>query len=200
MAELLTDIFMNRRSCSTVGVILRQAVFTILASICVHGTYSNLAAQTTSEYEVKAAFLYKFVGYIEWPVDAFDDDTSPLIIGVVGADQLAQALEQIAAGRTILSRNIQVLRLETGAPLTELHVLFVGQSSTSAAELLLLEAVNRSVLTVTETAATRSSASMINFEVVNQKIRFDVSLKPAEQGGLKISSRLLQVANKDING
>jgi hypothetical protein len=178
----------------------RHAGFMLLCALFVLAANSNLAAQATSEYEIKAAFLYKFVGYVEWPEDAFGAETSPLIIGVAGADQLAQALEEIVNGRKILNRNIEVERLESGAPVTELHVLFVGQSSGVEAEALLLEAVSSSVLTVTETAATRFSASMINFEVVNQKIRFDVSLKPAEQGGLKISSRLLQVAYKVIHG
>ena len=163
-------------------------------------TSSNLAAQTTTEYQVKAAFLYKFAGYVEWPAGSFSDGTSPLVFGVIGADPLADNLEQIVRDRRIQGRAILVRRLNADEPVTGLHVLFVGQSSSTMAEPLLFDAASMSVLTVTETASPRSSGSVINFEVIDDKVRFDVSLRPAEQGGLKISSRLLQVAHRVING
>lgn len=179
----------------------RHVYFAILTLLVSLTTSINLIAQTTtSEYQVKAAFLYKFVGYIEWPADSFNDDASPVVFGVLDADLLADNLEQIVEGRRIQDRNILVRRLRDGDSFAGLHVLFVGQSSTADMEPVLLEAAGMSVLTVTETPAPRSSTSVINFEIIDNKVRFDISLKLAERGGLKISSRLLQVAYRVIEG
>jgi len=161
---------------------------------------SNLSAQTSDEYQIKAAFLYKFAGYIEWPDEVFTDAGSPLVFGVIGADQLADSLELLVRDRKVYSRPIQVRRLQADTPVTGVHILFVGQSVSQLMEPLLPDVVSRSVLTVTETTTVRSKGSVINFLVVNDKVRFDVSLQPAELGRLQISSRLLQVAHNVING
>jgi len=179
-----------RHACAIVVVVLSLII----------GSADVTAQVETSEYQIKAAFLYKFAAYVEWPAGSFSDGTSPLVFGVIGADPLADNLEQIVRDRRVQGRAILVRRLNADEPVTGLHVLFVGQSSSNMAEPLLFYAASMSVLTVTETASPRSSGSVINFEVIDDKVRFDVSLTLAQQGKLKISSRLLQVAYKVING
>ena len=157
-----------------------------------------LSAQT-SEHEVKAAFLYKFAGYVQWPAHRFPDEASPLVFGVMGADPLADTLEQVVSGRKVNDRPVEVRRLYPGSSVRDVHVLFVGQSATPVLESLLEDLAVSSILTVTETAE-RPSGSVINFEIINDKVRFDVSLDVAEEGGLDISARLLQVAYRVIGG
>jgi uncharacterized protein DUF4154 len=154
--------------------------------------------ERASEAQVKAAFLYKFGGFVEWPVRAFARTESAFAIGVLGADAVATELEQLTSGRTVQGRPITVQRLKRGEPVTGLHVLFVGQSEAARLGETLSAAKGQPLLVVTETEDALTRGSMINFITVEDKVRFDVALPQAERGQLKISSRLLAVARKVI--
>jgi hypothetical protein len=174
----------------------------LLALLAAGGLHEG-AAQTdieAAEYRVKAAFLYKFGGYVEWPERAFARPDSPIAIGVIGADALAGELAQIVAGRTINGRPVTVRKLRRGEAVAGLHVLFVGRSDSSRLADILAAAKGQPLLTVTETEEAFESGSMINFVVVEDKVRFDVAPPPAEPGNLKISARLLAVARKVVAG
>ena len=154
-------------------------------------------AQADRELEIKAAFLYKFGAFVEWPAGALD---GTFVIGVIGADALAGELERVVAGRSVQERPVVVRRLRRGEPLGRLHVLFVGQAETARLPEILAAAKGQGVLTVTETDNALAQGSMINFVAVEQKVRFDVALPPAERDKLKISARLLAVARKVVTG
>jgi hypothetical protein len=162
------------------------------------GAAGALAQGVASEAQVKAAFLYKFGGFIEWPASAFARPDSAFSIGVVGADGVASELERVVAGRTIQGRSIAVHKLKRGDSLAGLHLLFVGQSEAGRLVELLGAAKGQPLLVVTETEDALTRGSMINFITVEDKVRFDVALPPAERGQLKISARLLAVARKVI--
>jgi hypothetical protein len=147
-----------------------------------------------SENRVKAAFVYKFGDYIEWPPEAFDTSDSPLVIGVVGADATADELSRIAAGHTIGGRKVAVKKLRYGDSLSGLHVVFIGRSDTRRVTAAIEASKGRPALTITETIDGLKLGSVINFVVVANKVRFDVALPSAEASRLKISSRLLAVA------
>lgn len=150
------------------------------------------------ERRVKAAFLYKFLGYADFPAGSFADATTPVSIGVVGADDMAVELTRIAAGRLVAGRMITVRALREQDLAQPLHVLFVaGQDDARAARLL--RAANAQ-LTVTECDGGLRSGSVINFTIVDDRVRFDVSLDAAEKNNVKLSSRLLTVANRVQKG
>jgi hypothetical protein len=153
-----------------------------------------------AEIQIKAAFLYKFGGFVEWPPKAFAEPDAPFIIGVLGADILAGELEQLVSGRTVHDRRVAVRRLRRSDSLAGLHVLFVGQSEDARLPEILQAARGQAVLLVTESEGALAQGSMINFVTVADKVRFDVALPPAERGQLKISSRLLGVARRVISG
>jgi len=156
-------------------------------------------SEAQSEYRVKAAFLYKFGGYVEWPDRTFPRPDSPLTIGVIGADALADELAQIVSGRSVNGRPVQVRRLRAGESMAGLQVLFIGRADGRRLAEILAAAKGRSVLTVTESEDALQLGSVINFVVVDDKVRFDVALAPADLGSLKISSRLLAVARKVVS-
>lgn len=147
-----------------------------------------------SESRVKAAFVYKFGDYIEWPPEAFEAPDSPLVIGVVGADALAEELARVAAGRPLGGRRVAVKKLSYGDSLSGLHIVFIGRSDSRRLTEALEASKGRPALTITESADGLRLGSMINFVVVANKVRFDVALPSAEASRLKISSRLLAVA------
>ena len=161
--------------------------------------YGQCAAQADAgaEYRVKAAYLYKFAGYVDWPPRAFAQPDAPIVIGVAGADSLADELAQIVSGRSVNGRPLTVKKLRRQDSLAGLHVLFIGRAEQARAADLLAAARSLPLLTVTEEDEDRKGAlASINFILVDDKVRFDVDLEPAEQAGIKISSRLLTVARK----
>ena len=150
------------------------------------------------ETQIKAAFLYKFGGFVEWPAGAFTRADGTFTIGVLGADGVAAELERLVAGRTVHGRAIAVQKLKRGESFAGLHLLFIGQTETARLADVLAAAKGQPLLVVTETEDALARGSMINFITVDDKVRFDVALPQAERGQLRISSRLLAVARKVI--
>lgn len=147
------------------------------------------------EQRVKAAFLYKFAGYVDWPAASFARPDTPLTIGVLGADAVANELAQAVAGRKHNERPIVVKRLKPGESLEGIHILFVGREAAGLRQVA-QAAQSRSVLMVTESEGALAQGSVINFVVSDRKVRFDISLDSAEKSGLRLSSRLLAVAQQ----
>ena len=150
-------------------------------------------ASAASEYGVKAAFLFKFPGYVEWPAAAA---ARSLDNGVLDSEPMAEELARLANGRSIAGRIVNVRKLRRGEALDSVDVLFVGRGADAGVAALLRGAHARPMLVVTESEAGIDAGGMINFVVEDKKVRFDVALAPAEAAGLKISSRLLSVARR----
>ena len=174
------------RTCCGVAVALALMV----GSACAHAD----GDAATAEYRIKAAFLFKFLGFVDWPPAAFDRTDAPFVIGVLGAATLGHELEQIASGRQVNGHPVRVRLLGRGDPATGLQVLFVGRGE--APRLNTVEAATDSlaVLVVSESDGALALGSAINFVVVDDKVRFDVALHSINRAGLKISARLLAVA------
>lgn len=149
-----------------------------------------------AEHQVKAAYLYKFLDFVEWPAAAFDGPKSPFVIGVAGADALADELDALVARRRVESRPVQARRLRPGEAASGLHVLFVGRGAGARAATWLAATARQPVLTVTEVDDALPAGSTINFVMLDKRVRFDVDLRSAEARELKISSRLLGVARR----
>lgn len=157
-------------------------------------------AARAAEVRIKAAFLYKFCDFVEWPPAAFAAPDAAFTIGVLGADALADELAAVVARRSVHGRPVVVRKLRRGAPLAGLHMLFVGGSDGARLPEALAGARGRPTLTVTEAEDDGDPGSVINFVLVADKVRFDVALPPAEAGGLRISARLLAVARRVVAG
>ena len=147
------------------------------------------------EYRIKAAYLYKFGSYVEWPEPAFEGPKSPLVIGVVGADALAEDLQRVAAGRTTGGRSVKVRKLPADGPFDDLHVLFIGRAENARLEAILDRIHEQAVLTVTEVEESLAPG-IINFVTADDRVRFDVRLSQPAHRHLKISARLLEVARR----
>lgn len=151
------------------------------------------AADVGSERGIKAAFVSKFIGYVEFPGQA-GAAPEPLVIGVVGADDIAAELSRIVGARGINGRAVSVKTMSPGDRLGAVDVLFVGLGESDRAERLLRQAAAEGILTITEFDRALSQGSVINFRIVDERVRFEVSLAAAEKAHLKLSSRLLSVA------
>jgi len=178
------------------GATLRRAL--ACATLAVSAFAATAAAAQPAvplERTVKAAFVHKFVPYVEWPLHAFDGSDAPLVIGVLGADTIATELQQIVAGRTAGDRPLQVKRLREGEPLTGLHLIFVGRGEASRLPAIVRALQGQPTLVVTESAGALNAGSMINLVVApDGRVRFEVALDAAEKAGLRLSSRMLALA------
>lgn len=148
----------------------------------------------TMERRVKAAFLYKFLGYTEFPSTAFGDAASPVLIGVTGSDDMLAELARTVMGRTLNGRPITVKPVREGESPGPLHLLFVAGNE-CARVARMLRAVPGAMLLVSECEGGLQMGSVINFRMIDEHVRFDVSLDAAEKNNVRLSSRLLNVAN-----
>jgi hypothetical protein len=151
------------------------------------------------ERRVKAAFLYKFLGYTEFPARAFADAGSPVTIGVVGSDAMTAELTNIVSGRTIHNRPVVIREFREGEIAAAVHLLFVAGSDSARVGRVLRAAPN-AMLVVTECEDGLQQGAIINFRIVDERVRFDVSLEAAERNHVRLSSRLLTVANRVQKG
>ena len=154
-------------------------------------------AQQPQEHEVKAAFLYKFLSFVEWPAQSFARADAPLVIGVLGADEVHASLQEIVPGRSAQGRPLELRRLKEGERPAGMHLLFVGRAA--AASLPKLTA-QPGLLVVGETEGALEQGAMINFLRVDGRVRFEVAPEVAERRGLRISSRMLAVAQQVRTG
>lgn len=176
-------------------VLIALVACTLLASLPVRT--DGQPVDSATEQSIKAAYLYKFAAYVEWPKHVFASRSTPVTIGVFGADALAKELAEITAERTVQGRRIETRLIRRDAVPYELdgiHILFVARSGIGDLAELAESARAHSVLVVTEDGDAFDRGSVINFRPVNQRIRFDVSLASADKNHLKLSSRLLAVA------
>lgn len=152
------------------------------------------AADTPRESAVKAAFLYRFAGFVEWPAGTFARPDEPFVIGVLGNEPVAADLELVVGGRTVEGRPVVARRLREGESLAGVHVLLVGpQREPRLRELV--AAVPPGVLVVTEQEGGLRAGAVLNFLTENARVRFTASLAAAEARGLRLSARLLAVAH-----
>jgi hypothetical protein len=174
--------------------IRRALIALVLAAACLGWAEER---EEPVPQRIKAAFLSKFPAYVDWPARAFQKPESPLVIGVSGAETVAREVAEAVAGRTVAGRPMQVHRIAPDEDMDDCcHVLYVGADTDRArASELLQHTRGRPVLTVTELEH-QPPGSVINFLVVDNRVRFDISRPAAENNGLQIRSQLLAVARQ----
>jgi hypothetical protein len=146
------------------------------------------------EQQVKAAYLYKFGGYVEWPADAFKGAGSPIVIGVAGDPAMAQEVGKVVGNRTVNGRGVEIRQVSPGDDIGGLHILFVGRSQ--LARIGDMASHPQPILIVTDAANGLEQGSTINFVTTGNRVRFEVSLDSAKRNTLKIGAQLLAVAAK----
>jgi hypothetical protein len=154
----------------------------------------NLPAQTPREYEVKAAFLYNFVQFVEWPADAFSDAQSPVVIGILGDDPFGASLDDIVRDEKVNNRPLVIRHYQRVEDIKDCQILFISQSENRRLEEILAGLKDRSILTVGDTDGFARRGGMIRFVTENNKIRFRINVKAAKTANLTISSKLLRLA------
>lgn len=151
-------------------------------------------ASRSLEHKVKAAYLFNFAKYVEWPPKAFANSEAPLALGVLGKDPFGPLLEETIAGRRVGSRPVTVSRSMRIEDLKHCHILFISSSEESRLEQILADLKESFTLTVSDIPQFYLHGGMVGFILENEVVRFDIDLDNAEQAGLKISARMLATA------
>ena len=149
---------------------------------------------SSSEYEVKAAFLYNFTRFVSWPSDGEHKSQEPFVIGIFGRDPFGDLLEGVVGGKTFHGRKIDVHRYESSQDLTSCHILFICKSERYQFTQILKKIQGFGVLSVGDADNFTRSGGMIRLFVEENKVRFEINVEAAEQAGLKLSSKLLNLA------
>lgn len=147
-----------------------------------------------NEYQVKAAYLFNFAKFVEWPPNTFSSAAAPVQICVLGANPFGHALEDSVAGKIIAGRRLEVSNFSRGVDPRSCQILFISSSEKRRMREILQQFAGAGVLTVADTSGFMEEGGMINFVVDGDQVRFEANLEAAQQAHLKISARLLAVA------
>jgi hypothetical protein len=165
------------------------------------GSAGRLPAQSEDnadpgrEYAIKAAYLYQFGRYVQWPADTFPSPEAPFVIGVLEQDPLLPNLQQIARVKTIQGRPIRIQQFSSPEKAGACHVLFVSSAIAPAIPTKIIRQLSdQHMLLVGDDSTFLESGGMLAFVIEDNNVRVQINRKAAERAGLTISAKLLQVA------
>jgi hypothetical protein len=147
-----------------------------------------------AEYPVKLAFLYNFTKFVEWPPDSYRDAGAPLLICIVGHDPFSEVLERELRTRNVGGHPVELKTFKPNEKLSACQIVFVPATEKNQADRIVRGLKGSSTLTVGETDGFAVLGGIINLTVEANKVHFEVNRLAAERAGLKISSRLLNIA------
>ena len=171
------------------GVTLIALTFLLLAAPIRIQAQSDL-----TEYQVKSAYLFNFLKFVEFPNESFADPLAPLVIGVVGEDPFGSALSQVVIGKTVQGRDLVIHVYRADEDLRGAHILFINASERKRFPMILSSLRGASVLTVSDAAGFLDAGGMIQFLNENQRVRFAINTDATARAHLKMSSKLLSLA------
>jgi hypothetical protein len=149
------------------------------------------AQAAVSPEEVKAAFLFRFAGFVDWPAQAKTDEG--FVFGLVAAPEVETQLRRYASLRPVGQQHAQVRRLESPADLDGVHVLYIGSRDAARLARWADAARHRAVLVVTDAPDGLERGGMLNF-ITTDRVQFEASVEAASRAGLRLDARLLSVA------
>jgi hypothetical protein len=173
----------------------------VLVAVCASmAGWWACAQDVASPEEVEAAYLLKFAGYVEWTASAFASANAPIVVGIVGSDRVYDVLAKLAPGRPVKGRPVEVRRLSTVAQAGEVHLVFVGPRAWDQLADWIAASRRSFFLLVTDAPKAIDRGATLAFVQAAHRIRFEASLTAAEQSRVKLSSRLLPIAERVVGG
>jgi len=152
------------------------------------------ADQRAGEYQVKAAFLYNFAKYVQWPADAQAVQTGTFVITVLGNDPFGPSLDETLRGKTIDRLKVVVRRASTAEELRASQIVFISASERGQLPVILKRLEGAPTLTVAEMDDFAERGGVIGFRMDGDRVRLDINPSAAARARLRISSELLKLA------
>ncbi|SKB51671.1 YfiR family protein [Daejeonella lutea] len=176
---------------------IKQFIFIFLTSILVLSNYAFQVRQPQGqEYNLKAAFLYRFLDYVEWNNNSSWNNTTedPLRIAILGESGLYGPLMEISRDKKAGTRTIRVRQINSVSEIGSSQVIFVSRNYKYGIDAVLNRMLDKPALIISEQKGDVEKGSHINFLIADNKLKFEVNLKTAARSGIKIGSQLLQHA------
>lgn len=177
--------------------IVRVIAALILASVafCIPSGSVDARSESFAASSVKAAFVYQFANFVEWPEASFENINSPLKIGVAGDDELLEALRKIVAGKKIGLRSVEIV---TNGILDDdfhdCHILFIGANDQKSLAAFIKRRNGSAILAVSDSPSFTRDGGIIRLFDADKKIGIEINIDAAERAQLRISSKLLRLA------
>ena len=172
----------------------RSKILTAICSAVVASCVfvASVSAAPANEYQVKAAFLFNFAKFVEWPANAFSDTNTPFVIGVLGQDPFGSYLDDIVRGERVNNRSLIVQRYRHVGEIKQCQVLFISRSESEHIDQIVSSLKYRQILVVTD-ADGGNGGIAIRFVNEGNRIRFKIDAQAAKAANLVISSKLLRL-------
>lgn len=170
---------------------LRTALIVLAITAIVPGW---LRAADSREYEVKAAFLFNFAKFVEWPQASFSGPQAPLAICVMGRDPFGATLDDLVRGEQVNDRPLGVKRIESPAEAGSCHILFVSPSERGRFGGVLGAMDTTRTLTVGDAPGFLQAGGHVRFFVEGNRVRFEIDADKTDVAQFKVSSKLMRVA------
>ena len=151
-----------------------------------------LFAQKASEYQVKAAFLFNFTKFLDWPPATMGQADEPFVIGVLGTDPFGSYLDETIAGEKIMEHPMIIKRFSTVEQIDRCHILFINEPRKTTEVLNALK--GKSILTVSDDSHFCRNGGIIRFYTENESIHLEINIQAAKAANLAVSSKLLRIA------
>ena len=158
------------------------------------GLSASRSQSVSHEYPLKAVFLFNFAQFTDWPTNAFDKPDSPLVIGVLGDDPFGALLDDAVQDEIVNGRKFVVERYRRVEDIKTCHILFISQSETRRLDKIVTALNGKPVLTVSEIDNSAYNGVCVQFITENNKIRLRINTDSLKAANLKMSSKLLRVA------
>lgn len=180
---------------------MKRSRFMIAVLLCLslaaRSDAQSAASAASSEYLIKAGFIYNFAQLVQWPGAAFPQPDSPIVIGILGTDPFGTTIDRIIENKKLDGRNLVVRRLKWSKDLKELrecNILFISSSEKEHIPDLVNIVKWLPILTIGETPGFAAQGGIINLTLEGNRVHFEVNIEAAKQANLNISSRLLALA------
>ncbi|MBP6731628.1 MAG: YfiR family protein [Chitinophagales bacterium] len=169
---------------------IKRAI-SLLVMFLLLGAFTPPLVEGTDEYNLKAAFVYRFTNYIEWDTNLATDE---FVIGVVGNSPITTSLNAIAKSQLAKGKKIVVRQFDSPAEIGRCHILFIPQKTPFSLFDIMAKVPARGMLTISEKPGYASLGTGINFILVDDKLKFEINTKALYSSGLTASSQLLKLA------
>lgn len=155
----------------------------------------SVSAQTSNrEYQVKAAFLFNFTHFVEWPANSFTSPQAPLTIGILGTDPFGNYLKDLVKSETIGQHPLTIKHFATIEEVSDCHILFINVSDKKSIPAVIETLKGKNILTVSDINRFAKSGGMIRLYTEDDKINIEINFEEVKAEGLTISSKLLKLS------
>jgi hypothetical protein len=197
--EILGAMVTNLRRGRWLDRLMALVCFVFSLAFCALGDDgASASGPAPGEYEIKAAFLFNFAKFVEWPPSALGPN-DPIRIGIFGKDPFGPDLEKTIQGKKIGDHPVELERYTDKLPQNLPHVLFICASEKKNLSRILAQTMATSTLTVSEADGFCESGGIINFKRAERKVRFEINPKAGEHQKFKLSSKLMGVALRVVD-